>query len=89
MTELRAQQEAFFPYLTGYVALYLGDYKTALADLQKANQNDAFIQCLIGQTYEKLGDKDKAMEYYRRASEVRGHNPPAAYARPFARKKLG
>ncbi len=32
MTGLRAQQESFFPYLTGYVAFYLGDYKTALAD---------------------------------------------------------
>lgn len=89
MTDLRAQQESFLPYLTGYVAFYLGDYKTALADLERANQNDAFIQCLIGQTYEKLGDKDKAMEYYRKAAAVRGHNPPAAYAKPFARKKLG
>jgi len=89
MTDLRAQQEQFLPYLTGYVAFYLGDYKTALADLEKANQNDAFIQCLVGQTYEKLGDKNKAMEYYRKAAEVRGHNPPAAYAKPFARKKLG
>lgn len=89
MTSLRAQQEAFFPYLTGYVALYLGDYQKALADLQKANQNDAFIQCLIAQTYEKLGDKDKAMEYYKKASGARGHNPPAAYAVPLARKKLG
>ncbi len=89
MTGLRAQQEGFFPYLTGYVAFYLGDYQTALADLEKANQNDAFIECLIGQTYEKLGEKDKATEYYRKAFAVRGHNPPAAYAKPFARKKLG
>ena len=89
MTDLRPQQESFLPYLTGYVAFYLGDYKTALADLEKANQNDAFIQCLIGQSYEKLGDKDRAMEFYRKASAVRGHNPPAAYAKPFARKKLG
>src|SRR5262249_16907195 len=48
------QQQVFLPYLTGYVALYTGDLQTALADLQKANQNDAFIQCLIGMTYEKL-----------------------------------
>lgn len=89
MTELRRQQEAFFPYLTGYVAYYLGDYKKALADLQNANQNDPFIQCLIGQTYEKLGDREKAMEYYKKASLTTAHNPPAAYARPFARKKLG
>ena len=81
-------QAQFFPYLTGYVALFTGDYKTALEDLQKANENDPFIQCLIGQTYEKLGDKGKAMEYYRKAAGTTAHNPPAAYARPFAAKKL-
>jgi len=89
MKELRQQQESFFPYLTGYVAFYLGDYEKALADLQKADQGDPFIQCLLGQAYEKLGDKDQAMECYRKASMTRAHNPPAAYARPFARKKLG
>jgi tetratricopeptide (TPR) repeat protein len=81
-------QAQFFPYLTGYVALYLGNYKTALEDLQKANQNDPFIQCLIGQAYEKLGDKEKAMEYYRKAAGTTAHNPPGAYARLFTRKKL-
>ena len=30
--------------------------------LNQANQNDPFIQCMIGQTYEKLGDRDKALE---------------------------
>ena len=89
MTELRPQEEVFFPYLTGYVAFYSGEYQKALADLQKANQSDPFIQCLLGQTYEKLGDREKALEYYRKASMTNGHNPPAAYARPFARKKLG
>jgi Flp pilus assembly protein TadD len=81
-------QMIFLPYLTGYVAFYAGDYKTALADLQKANQNDPFIQCLIGQTYEKLGQKENAMEAYRKAAATTVHNPPAAYARPFATKKL-
>lgn len=88
MTDLKQQQQAFFPYLTGYVAFYLGDYKKALADLQQANQNDPYIQCLLGQTYEKLGEKDKAMEYYRKAAATNAHNPPAAYAKPFAQKKL-
>ena len=88
MQELKAQQQPFVPYLTGYVAFYLGDYKQALEDPQQAPQNDAFIQCLIGETYEKLGDKDKAMEYYRKAAAVQGHNPPAAYAKWFTRKKL-
>ena len=87
--EMAKAQAIFYPYLTGYVALYLGDYKTALADLLQANQNDAFIQCLVGQAYEKLGDKEKAMEYYRKASAVTGHNPPAAYARHFTRRKPG
>jgi tetratricopeptide (TPR) repeat protein len=89
MSRLKPQQEAFFPYLTGYVAYYLGDYGTALADLQKANQNDPFIQCLLGQTYEKLDQKDQAMECYKKAAATKAHNPPAAFARPFARKKLG
>lgn len=83
------QQKAFFPYLTGYVALYTGDPKAALADLEQANTNDAFIQCLIGMAYEKLGEKEKALEWYRKASSAGGHNPPAAFARPFTRKKLG
>ena len=82
-------QSQFLPYLTGYVALYTGDYQTALADLQKASQNDPFYQCLLGMTYEKLGQKDKAMDCYRKAAATTAHNPPAAFARPFARKKLG
>ncbi|HYO92783.1 MAG TPA: hypothetical protein VEQ40_14170, partial [Pyrinomonadaceae bacterium] len=82
--EMAKDQMIFFPYLVGYVALYTGDYNTALAELQKANQEDAFIQALIAQTYEKLGQKEKAMEFYRKALQVTSHNPPAAYARPLA-----
>ena len=82
------QQAPFFPYLVGYVAFYGGDYKTALAEFQKANQDDPFIQCYLAQTYEKLDEKEKALEFYRKAAGTVAHNPPAAYARPFARKKL-
>jgi tetratricopeptide (TPR) repeat protein len=82
------EQAAFFPYLKGYVAFYAGDYKTALNELGKANQNDPFIECMIAQAYEKLGEKDKATENYRKASTASSHNPPAAYAVPLARKKL-
>jgi tetratricopeptide (TPR) repeat protein len=82
------EQVPFFPYLKGYVAFYAGDYKAALGELTQANQNDPFIQCLIGQTYEKLGDKDKALEFYRKAATAISHNPAAAYAVPFAKKKL-
>jgi tetratricopeptide (TPR) repeat protein len=83
------QQAQFLPYLEGYVAFYAGDYRSALSHLQRANQNDPFIQCLIGQTYEKLGNHDAATQYYRKASLATMHNPPAAYAVPFAKKKLG
>jgi len=86
--DMARQQAVFFPYLVGYVALYSGEYKAALEQLQKANQNDPFIQCLIGDTYEKLGEKDKAMDYYKKASRTTAHNPPAAYAVPYARRKL-
>ncbi len=82
------EQAQFLPYLQGYVAFYASDYKTALEELLRANQNDPLIQCLIGQTYEKLGDKEKALEFYRKASAAIAHNPPAAYAVPFAKKKL-
>jgi tetratricopeptide (TPR) repeat protein len=82
------EQAQFLPYLQGYVAFYAGEYKAALQELLKANQNDAFIQCMIGQTYEKLGDEEKALEYYRKASTAIAHNPAAAYAVPLAKKKL-
>ncbi len=43
---------------------------------------------MIGQSYEKLSEKQKAVEYYRKASMAASHNPVAAYAVPFAKKKL-
>lgn len=82
-------QAIFLPYLTGYVALYAGNYKAAVSDLQRANQRDPFILCLVGQAYEKLGDTASAKDAYAKALAVsNAHNPPAAYARPFATKRL-
>ncbi len=81
-------QQEYFPYLTGYVAFYAGDYAAALADLQNAALTDPFIQCLIAQSYEKLGNRAKAVEYYRMAASSTAHSVPAAFARPFARAKL-
>ena len=82
------QQALFFPYLLGYVAFYSGDFQTALAEFQKANQNDPFILVMIAQTYEKQGDHQHAQEYYGKALASNAHNPPNAFAHPLAKKKL-
>ncbi len=82
------EQVKFYPYLTGYVAFYTGDYKTAIADLQKADQHDPLILVLLGQAYEKSGDAAQAKDYYRKVLEFNGHNLTNAFARPLAKKKL-
>ena len=93
--KMAEQQERYFPYLVGYVALYTGDLKRAETELTKAMnspgaQSDPFLPCLLGQTCEQLGQKDRALAYYRQAYALAtAHNPPAAHVRPFARKKLG
>jgi tetratricopeptide (TPR) repeat protein len=93
--KMAEQQERYFPYLVGYVALYTGDLKRAETELTKAMnspgaQSDPFLPCLLGQTCEQLGQKDRALAYYRQAYALAtAHNPPAAHVRPFARKRLG
>jgi tetratricopeptide (TPR) repeat protein len=81
-------QARFFPYLTGYVAFYTGDYKNAIADLQKADQRDPLILALLGESYEKSGDRSQALDYYRKVVASNAHNPTNAFARPLAKKKL-
>jgi tetratricopeptide (TPR) repeat protein len=73
-------QAEYLPYLTGYVALYSGDYQTALSELLKGNQDDVFIECLLGQTQEKLGNHQAAAEYFRQVSSTILHTLPAALA---------
>jgi tetratricopeptide (TPR) repeat protein len=92
---MAAQQERFFPYLAGYVALYTNDLAGAEAQFTRAlamqgNQNDPFMNCLLAITWEQMGRKDQAMAQYQKAYDLAGgHNPPAAFTRPFTRKKLG
>ena len=94
-TAMARQQERFYPYLTGYVALYLDDLTTAEAELTRAiamegNDRDPFMHALLGMTYEKLKQAAKAREFYQKAYDMAtGHNPPAVFTRPFARRKLG
>lgn len=80
-------QMRFYPYLTGYVALYANDYKTAIAELQKADQRDPFNLVLLAQAYEKSGDAAQAKSYYGKVLESNAHNPANAFARPLAQKK--
>ncbi len=86
--EMAKQQQPFYFYLAGYVALHTGEPQAALDHLKQASQNDPFIQCLMGMAHEKLGQKEEALACYRRAAQTTAHNPPAAFARPFARRKL-
>jgi hypothetical protein len=65
-------QERFYPYLTGYVALYTNNLKVAEAELNRAlaiqgNQNDPFMNLLLAMTYEKLGDADRAKTLYEKS----------------------
>jgi tetratricopeptide (TPR) repeat protein len=94
-SSMASGQERFFPYLVGYVALYTNDLPTAEAQLRKAadlqgNQRDPFLRCLLGQTLERMGRQDEAKTAYRQAYDLAtAHNPPAAFVRPFVRRKLG
>ena len=88
-------QERFYPYLVGYVALYTGDLATAERELTRGlalrgNQNDPFQHYLLALTLEKQGKAEEAKALYQKAYDLAtGHNPPAAFTRPAARKKLG
>jgi tetratricopeptide (TPR) repeat protein len=88
-------QERFFPYLQGYVELYLNNAAAALTHFEKAvaiqaNASDPFMQALVGMTHEKLGHADQAKAFYQKAYDfATAHNPPSAFARAFAAKKLG
>ena len=82
-------QLKFYPYLTGYVAFYTGDYRNAIVELEKADQHDPLILALLGQAYEKTGAAAQARDYYQKVLEINIHNPTNAFARPLAKKKLG
>ncbi len=81
-------QLRFYPYLAGYVALYAGDYKTAIAELQNVPFADPFTYSLLAEAYEKSGDKAKAVEYYQKVLTLNMHNPSGAFSRPEAKEKL-
>jgi tetratricopeptide (TPR) repeat protein len=87
-------QERFYPYLVGYVALYTGDLAKAETELtrglaMRGNEEDPFQHYLLALTYEQQGRAEQAKAMYQKAHDLAtGHNPPAAFTRPAARKKL-
>jgi len=87
--KLPPNQGAFYPYLTGYVAYYAGNYKSAIEELKKADQKDPFVLALLAQAYEKSGNKDEAMKLYHQILTINSHSPTNAFARPLAKKELG
>lgn len=90
---MRAQQERFYPYLVGYVALYTNDLPAAERELTKTiairgNDSDPFMLSLLAMTYEKMGQAERSKELYAKAFNLAtAHNPPAAYVRRVARPK--
>ena len=78
---LNPDQAPFLPYLTGYVALYAGDYATAISDLGGASQTDPFVLALLARAYEKQGNIGQSDSYWRRARAINGHALTVALAR--------
>ena len=92
---MAVQQERFFPYLVGYVALYGNNLQTAAAELTKAislrgNEKDPFMHYLLGMTNERMGHMSVADPLYRQAyAMATAHNPPSAFVRHALRAKFG
>jgi tetratricopeptide (TPR) repeat protein len=81
-------QAPFVSYLTGYVAFFLKDYPTAIADLQRGNTGDPLILALLAQAYEQTGEPAKAMDSWKQILAINTHIPTNAYARPLAMRKV-
>jgi tetratricopeptide (TPR) repeat protein len=93
-TAMARDQRRFLPYLEGYVALYTGDLATAEQKLRETiampgNTNDPYFHYLLGEALERQGKSAEARAMYQMAyDKAGGHNPPAAFTRREARKKL-
>ena len=94
-TALARQQERFYQYLPGFIALFTNDTAAAVRELERAtalrgNDRDPQLHYYLGLAYEKSGQADRARAQFQKAYDMAtAHNPPAAFARPHAREKLG
>jgi len=93
-TAMAAQQERFYPYLVGYVALYTHDPKRARTELMRAigmkgGENDPFLHYLLAVADEQLGERGGAAALYRQAFDLAtAHNPASAFVRRMLRGKV-
>ncbi len=81
------EQRIQLPYLIGYVDLYLKDDRSAIAQLEKADQTDPFILVLLARAHERLHEDAQARAYYEKVLASNAHSLNNAFARPLARKK--
>ena len=77
-----------YHYVAGYAKLEAGDFAKAAEHLEQADKDDPFHTLLLARAYEKLGQKDKAKEAYRKIldSQWAGIERPLAY--PEAKRKV-
>ena len=77
-----------YHYVAGYAKLEAGDFAKAAEHLEQADKNDPFQTLLLARAYEKLGQKDKAKEAYKKVldSQWAGIERPLAY--PEAKRKV-
>ncbi len=83
------QQQAFLPYLSGYLAFYAQDYPSAITELKNANQKDLFVLHLLARAYEKVNQKSEAAGICNNILSFNTHNIANAFARPAAQRILG
>jgi tetratricopeptide (TPR) repeat protein len=81
-------QRVFYPYLVGYIAFFAKQYQPAIDELLRGDQSDPFVLGLIAQSYQRLGDRAKAEEYFRKVMATPVHNINSAFSRPLARAFL-
>jgi tetratricopeptide (TPR) repeat protein len=82
------RQEAFLPYLSGYINFHAANYQQAIQDLQKANQKDLFVLELLARAYEKTGERSSATDICGEILKFNTHNVANAFARPTAKRIL-
>jgi tetratricopeptide (TPR) repeat protein len=83
------QQQAFVPYLSGYLAFYAKNYPEAITELKNANPKDLFVLDSLARAYERSGQASEAVRVSNDILKINTHNIANAFARPTAKRILG